>query len=168
MEELTNRNKHEFLALCKQEFESFSAQNISRGGRYTLNEATKDAVVSFKQEHDRYPKVFEFLQYVSRLFAINSPINKKRNAYLSYYRDKNNSQIGKWFQRIADEDVPKVLNCIAYNIQQYSTRTQRIKQAKSQFSQICVYPDNKDYKAFSDEIPQYVMLNTRSEKPVTP
>lgn len=170
MEELTNRNKHEFLALCKQEFESFSAENISRpGGGYTLNEATKDAVVSFKQEHNRYPKIFEFLQYVSRMFAVHSPINKKRDAYLSYYRDKDNSQIGEFFRRIAVEDVFKVLNCIAYNIQQSSTHTHCVKQVKNHFSQICVYPDKKYYKDFPDEIPEYVMLNAdceRSKKPI--
>ena len=168
MEELTNRNKNEFLALCKQEFESFSAKHSPTSGkRYSLKEASAQAVISFKQEHSRYPKVFEFLQYVSRMFAIHAPLKTEKCAYYSYYRDEDNTQMGRIFKRIEKENVLKVLNFIAYDIEHCSTHTHRVKQVKSHFSQICVYPNKKYYKEFPDEIPEYVMPYTPCENSKT-
>ena len=159
MEELTNVTKHEFLAICESEFNKYSSENnVQNGKRYSLENASEQAIIEFKQEYGRNPKVFEWLQYVSRMFAKYAPVNSKKSAYYSYFRDEKKTVLGSIFERIRKENVNKVFNFISYDIQHCSTHTNCVKQIKSHFSKICVTPSNIYYKDFPDKTAESVML----------
>lgn len=155
---LSEANKDQFIQLAKDEFEKYSQMTQYRKPGYTLKNAVTDAVKGFHAEHGRWPKVFEYLLYTSRMFAKYSP-DKTNDTYCIWHIKNGERKMGKAFARIEAGNIKKLLNFIAFDSQNNGPDdSQWVTKSKHFFENIQVYPDNLKYKENKEAIPEYIKL----------